>query len=78
MFKDPFGGTDWDAIARFGILVGFLFIIVALGGAAEGIWYDPFNYVLLVLVENATLTIVITIVTVMVAFTYSQFSGGFY
>lgn len=78
MFKDPFGGTDWDAIARVGILVGFLFVFVALGGAAEGNWYDPFNYVLLVMAENATLTIGIIIVTVMVGFTYSQFNGGFY
>ena len=46
MFKDPFGGTDWDAIARFGFIVAVFFLFLTLGGAAEGNWYDPYNAII--------------------------------
>lgn len=78
MFKDPFGGTDWDAIARFGFLVAIFLLIITLAGAAEGNWYDPYNAVFSYLQVHYTLTVGLVIVLVIVAFSYSQFSGGFY
>jgi len=78
MFKDPFGGTDWDAIARFGFLIAVFLLFITLGGAAEGNWYDPYDAILSFLQAHYTITVGLTIVLVMVGFSYSQFSGGHY
>ena len=78
MFRDPFGGIDWDAIARFGFLVVIFFLFITLGGAAEGNWYDPYNAIFSFLHAHYTITIGFIIVLVMVGFSYSQFSGGHY
>ena len=78
MFKDPFGGTDWDAVARFGFLVGIFFLFLTLGGAAEGNWYDPYNAILVFFQGHFTVTIGLTIIGLIVAYSYSKFSGGHY
>ena len=78
MFRDPFGGIDWDAIARFGFLVGIFLLFLTLAGAADGNWYDPYNAMFSFFQSHFTITVGSIIVLVMVWFSYSQFSGGHY
>jgi len=78
MFRDPFGGLDWDAIRQFLSATTFLLFVVSFAASTSGKWSDPYYWIWGHITNNSAIVIILIMFSMMALWWYEQFNEGRY
>ena len=77
MLRDPFGDIDWDLVLQMLTTLGFLAVLITMGGASSGDWQEPWLMLWASVIKHQTLVIASLMVMIMSLWWYEQFNSGY-
>lgn len=77
MIRDPiFGGIDWDGVRQLAFGLFSILLILSMGAATSGNWYDPYEWAWQFMQSNAPYFIVLAMFLLLGGYYWLQFEAG--